>query len=70
MSIVKYHYDLFTNNDMFSWIVIENETGHAVGSHIFEDDAIEQMKFLTNGGGFDGFTPEFFVNNLFKNKTQ
>jgi hypothetical protein len=55
---------------MFSWIVIENETGHAVGNHIFEDDAIEQMKFLTNGGGFDGFTPEFFVNNLFKNKTQ
>lgn len=62
MSIVKYRYDLISQNeDNFSWIVIEEETGYVVGFFPFEEEAIEKMKFLTNGGGFDGFTPEFIL---------
>lgn len=71
MSIVKYKYDLYPHNDMFYWVVLEEETGYSVGVYMFEDDAIAQMKFLTNGGGFDGFTPGFMAAHTLKHiKTQ
>lgn len=65
MSIVKYKYDLYEYGEgKFSWVLYETESELVVGAYDFEDDCIAVMKFMTNGGAFDGFTPTFFVRNL------
>lgn len=42
--------------------VYENNTKHTVSSHDRADTAHIMKKFLNLGGGFDGFTPEFFLH--------
>jgi hypothetical protein len=48
----------------FIWCVMESATNQLIYAYPFEDDANEHMKFLSRGGGFDGWTPPFFVNTV------
>lgn len=59
--MIKYRYDLMSANDCFFWVLLEEETQRIVWAYIFEEDAADAMRHGTNGGGFDGFTPEFFT---------
>lgn len=61
--IENYYYFLNQHNDdTFTWNVIETQTNQTIAEFIFEDDAISMVMHLMNGGGFDGFTPSFFLN--------
>jgi hypothetical protein len=62
MAIENYCYELVQqNDDTFTWNVIETQTGQTIAEYLFEDDAISMVMHLMSGGGFDGFTPRFFV---------
>lgn len=43
--------------------VIEVNTGHTIRSGLSVDKARELCRALNFGGGFDGFTPAFFIEN-------
>lgn len=43
--------------------VIEVTTGHTIKSNLAVDKARELCRHLNFGGGFDGFTPAFFIEN-------
>ncbi len=61
--IENYYYQLVQqNNDTFTWNVVETQTDQTIAEFMFEDDAIDMVMHLMNGGGFDGFTPQFFLN--------
>ena len=63
MAIENYYYTLVQqDNDTFSWNVIETQTNQTIAEYLFEDDAIETVMHLMSGGGFDGFTPRFFLD--------
>lgn len=51
-----------TDDNEFFHSVFENATGLTIKSFFFEDDAENYMKFLENGGVFNGFTPAFILN--------
>jgi len=61
--IENYHYHLVQqDDDTFTWNVVESQTDQIIYEFIFEDDAIAMVMHLMSGGGFDGFTPKFFLN--------
>lgn len=43
--------------------VVEVNTGHTIRSGLSVDKARELCRHLNFGGGFDGFTPAFFIEN-------
>ena len=57
----KYGTELAEDNGNFTWVVMEKDTNLAVWGYSFEQDASKTAKFLTGGGGFNGFTPPFFL---------
>jgi hypothetical protein len=62
MAIENYYYELVQqNDDSFTWNVIETKTNQVISEYLFEDDAISMVMHLMSGGGFDGFTPNFFL---------
>lgn len=61
--IENYYYHLVQqDDDTFTWNVVETQTNQTIGEFLFEDDAISTVMHFMNGGGFDGFTPRFFLN--------
>jgi len=44
--------------------LLEKSTNHAYDFFLFEDDAVEQKKFLEQGNGFAGHTPKFMLNKV------
>lgn len=47
--------------------VLETQTGHIISSHSTKDQAKAVCRHLNFGGGFDGYTPEFFLQKLKNN---
>jgi diaminopimelate decarboxylase len=43
--------------------VIETKTEHIMGVFSQQSEAKKVLRHLNFGGGFDGFTPTFFVKN-------
>ena len=60
----NYHYYSVTNGDETYWHVAEVATETVIDFFLYKEDAFEYMKFLENGGGFDGFTPTFMLNRV------
>ena len=56
-----YSYKIVVKGAEYLWRIIEERTGNIISDHLFEDDAIEKMKFLGKGGAFDGWTPNFVL---------
>jgi hypothetical protein len=48
--------------DLFA--VIEQATKHVINAFLFRDDADKYHKFLSNGGAFNGFTPDFMTQKV------
>lgn len=46
------------------YCVYEMETRQIIECFYFFDDALKYEKFLNMGGAFDGFTPEFMLNEV------
>ena len=44
--------------------VLEKQTEHIIQSFYDEKEAKKLMRHLNFGGGFDGWTPSFFVKSL------
>ena len=57
----NYSHQAHYNGEDFVWSVHENTTDQTIASYYFEDDARSLAKHLNQGGGFDGFTPAFFL---------
>ena len=55
------YYAEFDQDDCLLWYVVETATENIIESFIFEDDAIDYIEFLCNGGAFAGFTPSFMT---------
>ena len=43
------------------WNIIENATNMRISSSVLEEEALNHMNYLENGGGFAGLTPFFFA---------
>jgi hypothetical protein len=50
-----------------AFVVEEKETNQIIETFDEYSEAKKYMKFLNLGGGFDGFTPSFILNNSSKN---
>jgi hypothetical protein len=48
----------------FIWCVMESTTEQLIDAFLFKDDAEEYAKFLESGGGFDGWTPSFILQEV------
>lgn len=48
----------------YLWCVFENNTEQVINSFYFEDEAKEYIKFLNDGGAFNGWTPAFVLNEI------
>lgn len=57
------NYNIFVD-DEFRWCIYEQKTEHVVASFFFQDDALDYMEFLEDGGAFDGWTPEFIIRKV------
>lgn len=57
-------YPEFNDNDELLWFVYEKATEQIVANFWFEEDAEEFVQFLSNGGGFAGFTPNFMLTKI------
>lgn len=44
--------------------VVETSTGNLVSSDLKEPQAKKLCRHLNVGGGFEGFTPDFFLRNV------
>lgn len=60
------YYPEFNNKEELLWIVYENASDQIVAEFFFEEDAQELVKFLEDGGGFAGFTPNFILTKSIK----
>jgi hypothetical protein len=58
------YYPEFDDDDCLLWHVYENATRQIVASFLFEDDALEYMRFVEHGGAFHGFTPSFMLQRV------
>jgi hypothetical protein len=58
------HYPELDYDDNLIWYVRELATDQIVAEFFFEEDAVELVKFLTNGGSFAGFTPTFMIRKV------
>lgn len=48
----------------FIWCVMENKSEQLIKAFDFEEDARDYADFLESGGGFDGFTPSFVLQEV------
>lgn len=55
---------VMTEDNDFVWCVIEENTDQIIKVFSFEDDASSYCSFLNDGGGFDGFTPQFVLQEV------
>lgn len=55
---------VMTDDNDFVWCVIEEPTDQIIMVFEFEEDASDYCSFLNDGGGFDGFTPTFILNEV------
>jgi hypothetical protein len=55
---------LETDEHDFIWCVMENQTEQLIQAFEFEDEALEYVNFLEDGGAFDGFTPSFILQEV------
>lgn len=46
--------------------VIESATNQQIGKFESRKEANEFRDFLNSGGGFDGWTPEFIIKDIFQ----
>lgn len=60
----KFSTVLVEHKNQFHWCIFEHATEQVVRSFFFEDDAQAYMRFLTDGGAFDGFTPPFVLDEV------
>jgi len=58
------YYPEFDKDDCLFWHVYENSTEQIIHSCMFEEDAEDMCRFLSNGGAFSGFTPSFMLNKV------
>jgi len=56
------NYKMF--NDLGSYKVLETTTEQTVGLFSTEIEARKFLRHLNFGGGFDGWTPSFFLRDL------
>jgi len=52
------------DQDDFFWGVAENQTEQIIDTFFFQEDALDYARFLSKGGGFDGFTPSFMLKSV------
>jgi len=52
------------NNGDFVWSVIETQTDQIIQSKVFAEEAEAYARFLNNGGAFNGFTPNFMLQEV------
>lgn len=50
----------------FIWSVYETATEQIIQSFLFEEDALKFIKFSSNGGAFQGYTPSFMTIKGYK----
>ncbi len=55
------YYPHMTQEEDLVWHVFEEGTKQVVGSFVFEEDAVDLMEWLENGGAFAGWTPAFML---------
>lgn len=48
----------------YMWEIYENASEHVINTFYFEEDALNYIEFLENGGAFDGFTPSFVLRPI------
>jgi hypothetical protein len=53
-----------TEENDFIWCVMESSTEQMISAFLFNDDALEYANFLSGGGGFDGWTPSFMLQEV------
>ena len=59
--MVKYRMEKEDGQEPATYTVVENETMHVMRSGLSKNKANALMRHLNFGGGFDGCTPEFFL---------
>ncbi len=55
------YYPKMTEEEDLVWRVFEEDTKQVIASFLFEEDCIDLMEWLENGGGFAGWTPAFML---------
>lgn len=53
------NYKIQKNQDQFD--ILETQTNQIIESHKMQQDAKKRVKHFNFGGGFDGWTPSFFM---------
>lgn len=53
-----------TEEKDYIWCVMESSTEQLIDAFVFKDDALEYANFLGRGGGFDGWTPTFMLQEV------
>jgi len=48
----------------FLWCVYEASTDQVIESFYFEDEALDYIKFVSSGGAFAGWTPQFMMTEF------
>ena len=51
-------------NNVTMYGIVEEATKYVINAFLFEDEADKYYKFLSNGGAFNGFTPEFILRKV------
>jgi hypothetical protein len=54
----------YTKHDRDDFYVTEEATGNIIAQNLLHKDASKLIKHLNDGGGFDGFTPDFFLRDI------
>jgi hypothetical protein len=47
-----------------TWDLFETQTGLLIKTFLKKEEAKSMLRHLNTGGGFAGFTPQFFTNYL------
>lgn len=61
---MKYAIAAKKESDDYVWQLFEVATSQVINTYFFEDDALEDAEFYECGGGFDGFTPAFILQDV------
>ena len=62
MKNYNYEVDTESNNAWMSFKIVENNTGHIIRNNVSQAAVKSMTGFYNNGGGFAGWTPDFFMN--------
>ena len=62
--MANYQVVTIQDQDDFFWGVAENKTEQIIDTFFFQEDAEQYARFLSKGGGFDGFTPSFMLQSF------